>query len=392
MHMNCARLACVAGTLGFLVGCSGMYKVGQDPASGGGSPGASGGSGSSVAGAAVASAGDSPVSSSGGAAGGDIGVSTGDAGAGDVGVAVGVAGAASIVYCGVTLAPPAPAVAFATTEAVWDRIQSFLGTSQPIPINLPVAPTRDLAGALADETLDSLNGTPAPGLASFVSAWWPGTPNAGAWAGLLGDPKATLTDLLTTTSVANPGSGVLTDPAVLKLTGIPERGSFIDAHLLCSPVPPPPPGIPPLPLAQPGQTRRQQLDLAVAQPICTACHQVMDPIGESLEHYDTAGMFNTLDNGLPIDSSGTVQPFGPIMSNITFKDVNDLGGKLAKQCGAPQCLTQQLLADAETSAKLPVPGSTDAQVVAEIAYASGSGKLRDLIRNIVESDTFLRAK
>jgi hypothetical protein len=134
------------------------------------------------------------------------------------------------------------------------------------------------------------------------------------------------------------------------------------------------------------------MDQAVAQPICTTCHQLMDPIGESLEHYDTAGMFNTLDNGLSIDSSGTVQPFGPIMSNITFKDVNDLGGKLAKQCGVPQCLTQQLLADAETSANLPVPGSTDSQVVAEIAYASGSGKLRDLIRNIVESDTFLRAK
>jgi hypothetical protein len=393
MHMNCARFACVAGTLGFLVGCSGTYKVGQDPASGGGSPGESGGSSSSVAGATVASAGDSPVSSAGGATGGGIGVSIGDAGAAEVGGAVGVAGAAAVVYCGVTLAPPPQKpVAFATTEVVWNRIQAFLGTAQQIPVGLPVASTRGLAGSLVDYTLDSLNGAPAPGLASFVSAWWPGTPNADAWAGLFGDPKATLTDLLTTTSVANPGSGVLTDPAVLKLTGIPERGKFIDAHLLCSPVPPPPPGIPPLGSAQPGQTRRQQLDLAVAEPICTTCHQLMDPIGESLEHYDTAGMFNTLDNGLPIDSSGTLPVADTGGANVTFADVNDMGGKLAKQCGAPQCLTQQLLADAETSAKLPVPGSTDSQVVAEIAYASGSGKLRDLIRNIVESDTFLRAK
>ncbi|HEX3853948.1 MAG TPA: DUF1588 domain-containing protein [Polyangiaceae bacterium] len=390
--MNSARLACVAGTLGFLVGCSGTYKVGDAPTDNGGSPGVSGGPGADVAGAATASAGDSPVSSSGGAAVGDIGVSTGDAGAGDVGGAVGVAGAAPIVYCGVTLAPPAPAVAFATTEAVWDRIQSFLGTSQPIPINLPVASTRDLAGALADKTLDSLNGAPAPGLAGFVSAWWPGTPNAGAWAGLFGDPKATLTDLLTTTSVANPGSGVLTDPTVLKKTEITTRGIFIDEHLLCLQVPLAPVDIPALPPAQPGQTRRQQLEQDVMAPACATCHRLMDPIGDSLEHYDTVGNFNTLDNGSPIDSAGTLPARSAIMSDITFADVNELGTKLAKDCGASQCLTQQLLADAETSAKLPVPGSTDPQVVAEIAFASSSGKLRDLIRNIVESDTFLRAK
>jgi Protein of unknown function (DUF1588) len=397
MLMNCVRLACVASTLGFLVGCSGTYNVGDTPANGG-SPGVNGGSSSSVAGSAVASAGDTPVSSSGGAAGGDIGVSIGEAGAAEVAGsgatagAVGGAGAPAVVYCGVTLAPPTQTVTFASTEVVWNRIQSFLGTAQQIPVNLPVASTRALAGALLDSALDSLHGAPAPGLSSFVSGWWPGTPNADAWAALLGDSEATLTDLLTTNSVANPGSGVLTDPAVLKLTGIPERGSFIDEHLLCTQMPPPPPGIPPLPSAQPGQTRRQRMDQAVAQPICTTCHELMDPIGESLEHYDTAGMFNTLDNGLPIDSAGTVQAFGGVMSNISFADVNDLGGKLAKQCGAPQCFAQQLLADAETSAKLPVPGSADSQVVAEIAYASASGKLRDLIRNIVESDTFLRAK
>ena len=308
---------------------------------------------------------------------------------------MGVAGAPAVVYCGVTLAPPTQTVAFATTEVVWNRIQAFLGTAQQIPVNLPVASSRALAGALLDGALDSLHGAPAPGLSSFVSAWWPGTPNADAWAALLGDSDSTFTDLLTTTSVANPGSGVLTDPAVLKLTDevpITPRGSFIDEHLLCAQVPPPPPGIPALPPAQPGQTRRQQLEQDVANPACNACHQLTDPIGDSLEHYDTVGMFNTLDIGSPIDSSGTMQAFGGVMSKITFTDVNDLGGKLAKQCGAPQCFTQQLLADAEASAKLPVPGSTDSQVVAEIAYASSSGKLRDLIRNIVESDTFLRAK
>jgi bacterioferritin-associated ferredoxin len=178
----------------------------------------------------------------------------------------------------------------------------------------------------------------------------------------------------------------------LKKTEITTRGIFIDEHLLCMQVPPPPPGIPALPPAQPGQTRRQQLEQDLVNPSCGACHQLTDPIGDSLEHYDTVGKFNTLDNGSPIDSSGTLPAGVAVGANTTFADVNELGGELAKQCGVSVCLTQQLLADAETSAKLPVPGSADSQVVAEIAFASGSGKLRDLIRNIVESDTFLRAK
>lgn len=118
----------------------------------------------------------------------------------------------------------------------------------------------------------------------------------------------------------------------------------------------------------------------------------MDPIGYSLENYDTVGMFNTLDNGSPIDTAGTLQASSAIASAITFIDVNELGAQLAQGCGVSLCLTQQLLADAEASAKLPVTGSGDPVAVAQIAYGASSGKLRDLIRAIVESDTFLRAK
>jgi hypothetical protein len=258
---------------------------------------------------------------------------------------------------------------------------------------LPALTTPQWAGSLVDSTLDSLKMTSAQGLTNFVTTWWPGTPNAEAWAALFGDSKATFTDLLTTTDVANPGSGVLTDPAVLRLPEISQRGVFIDQHLLCTQVPPPPPNTGgTLPPATAGQTRREQLEQALANPTCKACHAIMDPIGYSLENYDTVGMFNTLDNGSPIDTAGTLLPGIAIANGITFVDVNDLGAQLAKECGVSLCLTQQLLADAEASAKLPVTGSADPVAVAQIAYAASTGKLRDLIRAIVESDTFLRAK
>jgi hypothetical protein len=376
------------------LGCGGRAEI-QGSASVGGGEAAGGTPSTAVAGSSAAGSPSVEIGNvAGSSMGGSTPVGTGDAGAsnGEVGGAMAVAGPAAGAYCAVTLAPPAQTMAFATTEVVWNRIQSFLGTAQQIAVDLPAESSRVLAGDLADKTLDSLNGAPAPGLASFVNAWWPGTPNADAWAGLFGDSKATLTDLLTTTSVANPGSGVLTDPAVLKLTEISTRGIFIDEHLVCMPVPPSPLGLPSLGPAQPGQTRRQQLEQSLVIPSCVPCHQEMDPIGDSLEHYDTVGMFNTLDNGSPIDSSGTWSDGITGEATITFANVNELGEGLAKECGVSVCLTQQLLADAETSAKLPVPGSADPQAVASIAFASRSGNLRDLIRNIVESDTFLRAK
>jgi hypothetical protein len=170
------------------------------------------------------------------------------------------------------------------------------------------------------------------------------------------------------------------------------RGKFLDQHLRCIQVPPPPPNVPELPAVQPGETRREQLQAHRVNPACSACHGILDPIGISLENYDTAGMFSKLDNGSPIDSSGTLPASSADNGSITFSDANDLGTKLAGQCGVSACLTQQLLADAETSANLPESGSADPVAVEQIAFAATSGRLRDLIHAIVESDTFMRAK
>lgn len=210
------------------------------------------------AGAGEAAGGSPSIAVAGSGAGGSASIGTGDAGGsnGELGGALGVAGAPVVSYCGAALVAPTHPAAFASTEVVWNRIQSFLGTAAQLPVDVPVVATRELAGALADHALSSLNGLPAPGLAGFVSAWLPGTPNADVWATLFGDPKATLTDLLTTTSVANRGSGVLTDPAILKLNEITTRGEFIYEHLLCNPqLPPGPAGLSLLGPAQPGQTR-----------------------------------------------------------------------------------------------------------------------------------------
>jgi hypothetical protein len=39
-------------------------------------------------------------------------------------------------------------------------------------------------------------------------------------------------------------------------------------------------------------------------PVCAACHKIMDPIGFSLENFDLIGKYRTTDGGLKIDASG----------------------------------------------------------------------------------------
>ncbi len=401
--MNGYRLAWVAGTLGILVGCSGKYDVGLEPSSSAGSSGAkpdsssgSGAGGASDAGAAPSTAG-SPTAGGGSSVGGS-GTGVGGNGVGSSGVAgsgmpIGVAGASTGTAgapstCGVVITPPPP-IKLASSEVVWRRLSLFLGgaASNP-PLGLQVITDRETVGTLAMTFLYGPKS--APGVDRFVASWWPGTPIAPTWASYFSAKDGTLSQLLTTSAVLNRGSGMLTDEAVLKAPGlrISTRGAFIAQHLLCISVPPAPPGLPPLSAAQPGETRRQRLEAAIAAPACASCHNLMDPLGDSLEHFDTAGSYDNLDNGSPIDSSGDFQGNG---FEITFDNANQVGLALAGQCAVAQCVAQQMLADAETSAKLPKPGSTNPAVVAPIAAAfiASGGDLHALVRQIVQSDTFL---
>ena len=87
------------------------------------------------------------------------------------------------------------------------------------------------------------------------------------------------------------------------------RGSWVLGTLLGTPVPAPPPNIPSLDNAgdkKKGQlSLREKLAVHRADATCASCHNVIDPIGFSLEHYDRLGRWRDVDEkGLPIDASG----------------------------------------------------------------------------------------
>jgi hypothetical protein len=84
------------------------------------------------------------------------------------------------------------------------------------------------------------------------------------------------------------------------------RGAWTLETLLGTPVPPPPPGVPPLD-ANPkaNLSTREKLNAHRNNQICATCHRMMDPIGLGLDNFDWIGRWRENEtNGKPIDSSG----------------------------------------------------------------------------------------
>ncbi len=116
--------------------------------------------------------------------------------------------------------------------------------------------------------------------------------------------------------------GVLTMGAVLTLTSNTtrtspvKRGLFVLDQILGAPPPPPPPDIPRLEQAESAgsnATVRQRLAAHTADSSCAACHRRLDPIGLSFEHFDAIGRWRDVENGVPIDASGTL-PDGSVLA------------------------------------------------------------------------------
>ena len=107
--------------------------------------------------------------------------------------------------------------------------------------------------------------------------------------GLLGQAS-----FLLVTSVANRTSPVA-------------RGKWILENLLGTAPPLPPPNVPPLKDNEGGAqptSLRQKMEEHRQNPVCSACHKIMDPIGFSLENFDLIGRWRSTEGESRIDASG----------------------------------------------------------------------------------------
>ncbi len=373
-----------------LSACSGSYEVGFEPTAGSSGKGAGDVGGDTSSGSTSGHAGGSVVPPGTGGSGGSMDAGPGDPGPGPDST------------CGFTPSAPDTVVApTATSDEVAQRVYQFLeGAGAPEQAR-PAVPTADWSARLAEEILDAhfQAGTSVPGLERFLYTFIDPKVDLdaepltapGTWATKLADPGATLATLLAESTGEPHRFGILTEPEVLaQHPSISPRGVWMSEKLFCREVPPPPANIPMLAAPVEGQSRRESLAIQVANPSCTACHQLTDPPAFSLENFDEVGEYRELDNGVAVDASGTLSQ--SLVGNappMSFQSWEDLAPQLAESCAVAQCFSNSVAGFAGVQSDRIVFSEAEANQIAN-AFADSGFSVRALVRAIVTNRAFLR--
>jgi hypothetical protein len=109
--------------------------------------------------------------------------------------------------------------------------------------------------------------------------------------------------------------GLLGQASILTVTSYPDRtspvvrGKWLLENLLGAPPPPPPPDVPALKESGAGgqpRSVRERMEVHRRNPTCAVCHVRMDPLGFSLENFDSLGKWRTVSDGAPIDAAAAL--------------------------------------------------------------------------------------
>ena len=184
-------------------------------------------------------------------------------------------------------------------------------------------------------------------------------------------------------------AGILTQSAFLATHGHEGsapifRGVAVREQLLCSELPPPPPGADAnLPPPSPTQTTRQRTEEHRKNPECASCHSLMDMLGNGFESFDDIGRFRTTENSVRIDDSGELvgtDVDGP------FKGPIELGKRLARSAQVQKCVTKQWFRYALGRIETDLDACTLDAVFQR--FQKNEFRLPELLMALVESDSF----
>jgi len=115
--------------------------------------------------------------------------------------------------------------------------------------------------------------------------------------------------------------------------------------------------------------------------MCAGCHKITDPIGLALENFDSAGGYRATENGMQIDTTGTV-------SGTPIKTAADLGQVVHDYKGTSSCLVEKLY----TYSVGRTPLKTEAAWMQYLkdSFAADGYRIPALLRRIATSETFYR--
>jgi hypothetical protein len=183
-------------------------------------------------------------------------------------------------------------------------------------------------------------------------------------------------------------SGLLTQISMLSMFSHPgrssptKRGVALMEIFLCSPTPLPPDDVDFSAVNNPDskKTLRERLMEHGANKACAACHQHSDPIGLSLERFDTIGGHRSNENGLPIDDSAALQ-------GRSFSGGTGLGQFMRDNPRYPACVARRLYSYSRGARSSTVDDFPDAFQ----AFKDSGYRLRPLLKSLAVSDSFYAA-
>ncbi len=185
-------------------------------------------------------------------------------------------------------------------------------------------------------------------------------------------------------------AGIITQPAILTALSKPDRsspvvrGKFIRERFLCQTISPPPTDViitPPK--ITPGVSTRDAFSQHSIDPKCSGCHKLMDPIGFGFESFDGIGRFRTVDQGKPVDASGSL-----IGSDVdgTFIGAPELAKKLAQSQQVRDCVAVEWFRYGHGRGETPDDAcSLD---TLKKAFSAANYDVRELIVALTQTDAF----
>src|SRR5258708_16804995 len=181
-------------------------------------------------------------------------------------------------------------------------------------------------------------------------------------------------------------SGILTQTSMLSMfsrpgrSSPPKRGVALLDIFLCSPTPEQTNDVDFSVVndtKSPLKTLRERLVAHADNKVCAACHTRSDPVGLSLEGFDTIGGYRTTENGETIDVSAAIE-------GHSFSGAQGLGQYMHDSPQYPACVARRLYSYSRGVKSWTVDDFPDAYR----AFRNSGFRLRALIRSMALSDSF----
>jgi hypothetical protein len=183
-------------------------------------------------------------------------------------------------------------------------------------------------------------------------------------------------------------SGILTQISMLSMFSHPgrssptKRGVALLDIFLCSPTPEPPNDVDFSVVndAKSAKSLRERLLAHATNRTCAACHVRSDPIGLSLEGFDTIGGYRPTENGETIDVSAVIQ-------GHSFSGAQGLGQYIHDSPQYPACVARKIFSYSRGVRSNSVSDFQDAYQ----SFQNSGFRLRALLKSMSLSDSFYAA-